>query len=676
MVFFPGKRFAFESAPTLSLRSGSPSDPKELANALATTPDRSLRELQDIWNARPRGGWIDHPDIYSQLGEQVLRKGEPLIAYDILVEGSKHRPRDVRLRQLLGLTLARSGAIDRGNALLRKLHNEGHADGETLGILAGTFKDLWADSADPLVGHKFLEQAHRVYHRAYQSSLDRQEVDSAYYNGINAAATALLLGFAEKATKLAEATDRLCEQALSTHHPNGDEYWALATQGEAALILGDVSRAARHYRDAVDSCHGRYADLAVTRSQARLLLSHHAQNPGLLDECFKLPTVVVFAGCERECLEPTPELERTLQQTIRERLKSLDAGFGYTSLHGLSDLVFIEELLALRGEAHIVMPMAPNAFRKNLGTLAADTEWLRRYEQALDRATQVQGVTELAEADSPRFRNYTQRVLDGLGRLHSDALETPLALMALARDGRPLVSDSLAGCWGENGVLIERIEIGGLEQRRTPEFRSSSDNGPPSDENPDPHRVMALLFADVVGYSHILEQEIPAFVQHFLGAVAELESHSNHHPVQKNTWGDALYFVFERIEDAALFALELSALVNKTDWREKGISTPVDLRIALHAGPVYRCDDPIMQRPSFCGSHVNWAARIEPITPPGQVYASQPFAALIKAQEIPSIRCDYVGQVPLAKRYGDFPLYHVQQIDSNRTGGNRRFHLA
>ena len=54
-----------------------------------------------------------------------------------------------------------------------------------------------------------------------------------------------------------------------------------------------------------------------------------------------------------------------------------------------------------------------------------------------------------------------------------------------------------------------------------------------------------MLFADVAGYSKLPEREIPSFVRHFMGAVAELDATSPHRPVLKNTWGDAIYLVFE-----------------------------------------------------------------------------------------------------------------------------------
>ena len=90
--------------------------------------------------------------------------------------------------------------------------------------------------------------------------------------------------------------------------------------------------------------------------------------------------------------------------------------------------------------------------------------------------------------------------------------------------------------------------------------------------------------------------------------------------------------VFDDARDAAHYALELSALVNGTDWTAHGLPANFNLRIALHCGPVYCGRDPVTQAPLFTGPHTSRAARIEPITPPGQVYASSAFAAVAAAR--------------------------------------------
>ena len=62
-------------------------------------------------------------------------------------------------------------------------------------------------------------------------------------------------------------------------------------------------------------------------------------------------------------------------------------------------------------------------------------------------------------------------------------------------------------------------------------------------------------------------------------------------------------------------------------------------------------------RLNFLGAHVALAARIEPITPPGAVYGSGAFAALAKSHQVEDFVCTYVGQTPLAKGFGTFPIF-------------------
>ena len=69
-------------------------------------------------------------------------------------------------------------------------------------------------------------------------------------------------------------------------------------------------------------------------------------------------------------------------------------------------------------------------------------------------------------------------------------------------------------------------------------------------------------------------------------------------------------------------------------------------------------------REDYLGTHVSRAARIEPITPKGQVYASEVFAAIAFAERVGEFTCEYVGQIGLAKEYGTYPTYHVRRRGS------------
>jgi class 3 adenylate cyclase len=58
------------------------------------------------------------------------------------------------------------------------------------------------------------------------------------------------------------------------------------------------------------------------------------------------------------------------------------------------------------------------------------------------------------------------------------------------------------------------------------------------------------------------------------------------------------------------------------------------------------------------GSHVSRTARIEPVTPPGAVFVTEPFAAALVLEDS-RFACDYVGHVPAAKDFGRLRMYRL-----------------
>jgi hypothetical protein len=79
--------------------------------------------------------------------------------------------------------------------------------------------------------------------------------------------------------------------------------------------------------------------------------------------------------------------------------------------------------------------------------------------------------------------------------------------------------------------------------------------------------------------------------------------------------------------------------------------------------------DPITGAPLYSGIHTSRTARIQPITPPGQVYASSTFAAVAAVNGIAGLRFSYIGRTELAKDYGVLPLYHVKRMESRAMEG-------
>jgi len=641
---------------------------KELA-ALRSTLDNmdalGLASLFTLWQSHNPEHWSSTPQIYTSLGDQILKSGEPLLAHDVLLEGLKHWPTDVRLRQLQALALARSGATKRANTILIQLYDEGHTDEETLGLLARTHKDLWERSADEGERNRQLRRASEMYAEAYALS-------GGYWTGINAATMALLLGEKERAAVLAQEVRASCLRELNkSEDGDGNRYWLLATLGEAALILGQWPEAEGWYARASEAGHGRFAELNSTRRNARLIIGAMGGDRAPFEQFFQIPSVVVFAGHmidrpERAAPRFPPQLERRVHEAIRERLRRLNAGVGYASAACGSDIMFLETLLEMGGEAHVVLPYNQKQFMEDSVELAPESDWSARYEQALMGAADVLVASEQRMEGGVPFE-YTNLLLHGLASIRAEQLETrmiPLVVWDGKEGDGPGGTASIVQHWRKMGHEVEVIDLAQLLREECPHL-SSGPNIQAHAQAVEPAQefateMIAILFADAVNFSRLTEDELPRFVRHFLGAIGELADTSAHAPVMKNTWGDGLYFVFHSVSDAGYFALELCERVGRANWLEKGLPKDLNLRIALHAGPVYSCIDPVTRQPNYIGTHVSRAARIEPITPPGQVYASQAFAALAAAQHVTGFTCDYVGQTPLAKGYGVFPTYHVR----------------
>jgi len=626
-----------------------------------------LQELLPIWNGRDPATWADSEALFRLLGEGLLKIGEPLLAYDVANQGLQHFPSSVRLRQLLGLALARSGASDDARAILTQLYTEGNEDEETLGLLARSYKDM----AEAVAGSEkrlYLQRAKDFYARAYEKT-------GGYWSGVNAATSALLLGERQYASKLALEVRMLCHDELKRlRKTSGDPYWVLATLGEAALILDECAEAEEWYSQAAEVGRKRYGDLHTSRRNARLLMAHLSARSDRIEACFHLPAAVVFAGHMvdlpgRQVPRFPSDLEPRIKAAIQQQLHKLDAGFGYSAAACGSDILFCEAMLERDGEIHIVLPFEKERFVE--ASVDRAPGWMTRFERILERAADVVVASGHQIDGDGILYEYANRILYGLARGRAEQLETGLAPLAVwdgEPDGSPGGTASVIELWRAAGAEIEIIDLAAMSRHSQPEPASraqplekieieSTHGHANRDFVPE---ILAILFADTVGFGKLSETEVSLFVRHFLGLVGKLVQEFSPAPLMKNTWGDGLYFVFPDVRSAGRFALELRDRVMTTRWPERGLGD-LELRIGLHAGPVYGCIDPVTGLRNYIGAHVSRAARIEPITPPGNVYASQSFAALAAAEKSLEFKCDYVGQTSLAKEYGNFPTYVVRR---------------
>lgn len=634
------------------------SPPKPLARR-TTGGGRAGRRSADAPGPAPR-------DLARRVAE-ARDRGEHLAALDALRDVERRFPRNLRLRRLLAQARASVGAAREALGLLDALVAEGHRDVETLGLRARALKDLADQTTDPALGRRRLADAFAAYLEAHAAH------PQAYWPGLNAAGLALRLGLAGPARRLARAVLRRCRRAAQGRRASLREtYWRLASQAEAALVLGDRDEAVRGYGAAVSLPGVALADRARTLHNARRILEVRPGARAAVEACFAQPPVLVVCGhmLDRPGRR-APRLPRESEDALRAGLRAALARRGPAIVYGScaagADLLAMEEAQALGLETHVVLPYERLAFRRDCVDYLGDRTYGRRFDAVLRRARpHVQAVSDQPIPEGSSSVEFANTVVFGLALAHARRLESRVQGLAVF-DGRR--GDGSGGTqwiverlWRPHGVPVEVLAPPPLAQTAAGPSRAKVRRTVGPRRGALRVATRAVLFADVQGFSRLSEAQVPAFVRHVLGAAAALAREPRFRIEMRNTWGDGLAFVFESVEQAGVFGLDLVERVHAVRGLS-GLPRDLDLRVGLNAGPVHAFRDPVTGQPGRSGRHVVLAARLEPVTPAGCVYATQAFAALAEVEGVAAFSCEYVGRVLLAKRAGRHPVYRLRRVE-------------
>ena len=102
--------------------------------------------------------------------------------------------------------------------------------------------------------------------------------------------------------------------------------------------------------------------------------------------------------------------------------------------------------------------------------------------------------------------------------------------------------------------------------------------------------------------------------------------------------------------------------LNELDLADGDLTDKIGMRISLHIGPVFVGYDHVNREKTYFGRTLTRAARMEPVTPVGEVFVTEQFAALIEMERGDHVRCTYVDDVLLAKDFGRLRMYRLERI--------------
>ena len=645
-------------------------------------------ELITLWLRHDAAEWRSMPEIYLLAGERLLNSGEVLLAYDILTEGLQCFPEAAspvrlskkefriyfRMRQQRALALAQSGADGLALQELLILKKQDAYNPETLGLLGRTLKDAGLKTTNRKTGLGHLRAAYTVYSDAYAIATKKRHMEDAYYNGINAATLSLLIGGRGRSRALAEQVWGICTKILNSSRRTADaeNYWLPATLGEAALLLGNLDDAQHWYAEAGACAQKMVRVLASMRRQARLVLTGLDKDPSLLDACFPVPSVAVFAGHmidrpDRPSKRFPPELEKPIRNRIAACLEKSRAGISYSSAACGADIIFLEEMLKRGGELYVALPFEKELFRETSVDIIPGASWSERFDKVLRKAKEVRILCQHDRVLNMLNFEFANFFLYGAAHARARSIDSEVKPIAVW-DGRPGDGPggtaSVVAHWRKQGQVFEHINplvfTGGAYQVKK-KVRHGKEKKARYGSLAY-HTYLPMMFSDVKGYSKLDDEQLARFSVHFLKLVKNIIRKYDTGIMSRRTQGDGVFIVFRNIKAAVGFSVSLRDGISSTDWTRYGLPADLTARISLDAGPCYSYLDPVTMHRDFCGEYVIRAARIEPITPPGHIYASESFVALSYAMSTKNISFDYAGQVMLPKAFGTIPAYYVRSV--------------
>lgn len=575
------------------------------------------------------------------------KSGDYLREYDLSHAALANYPDDEFFQYCFVLALAKCNAHQRGLEFFYsyKLHLSSSEyirslEARILKSLAFLSLEKHAHVTD-LDSQRFNAAA-LTYHRAFSET-------GGHYSAINAATLYLLSGDHTKAKELAKSAIAIAREDRGPH------YFALATQAEAYLLLNRPDEAHRIIEEVAKHNINNLLPRAKTHNQLKLICEYLNIKTDILAPL--LPdTVIHYCGHAfyNHCpLSENDELE--LVKRISAVITANHCSVAYGSLMAGSDIMIAESILKHGGELNIWLPFGIEGFCE-VSVRPAGEHWVERFYRCIEHAHSVTCATESEFLGDGSLFNYCSDVTMGMAIMRANTMSTKLMQLAIWDNNttsktRGTYSNILK--WKKFGKHSEIIPSPTIIPKQY--LHKTGGHYPAT-----LRESHAILFSDMKGFSKLHDRDILWYyneLQPILAAVLDkFQSEIQH----LDTWGDAIYLVTEKASTAAKIAIALNDALAEIDQRHVELKEPLLMRIGLHFGPVYKVYDHLMKCFTYSSHDVTKTARIEPVTPPGEIFGTEPFVAMLELEGENWASCEYAGTLSSAKEFGAFRMFHIR----------------
>lgn len=608
------------------------------------------------------------PAAFAPLAQALLACGAFAQVLDLVELAATFGPVEPVLSAFAGTAAANLGlaqqAIERLRSAAAKLEVDSPAalSEEVYGTLGRLYKQRALEREGARERTHDFELSLKAYREAYR-------VSDGIWSGVNVATLSLLLERKVDAQSLARTlSSQIDAQLITASETLPQKQWRHAVRGETALLQNDLGTAAEHYAIAASIAQDafRFGEATSMRRQARLILQAQRRSPDLADLWMPTPMVVTFTGHRLDDASAEPRFPiaslAVVRARLQERLNNRQIRIAFCSLSEGADILFAQAALAAGLELNIVLPNDRMALK-----IAWQDQGLGSYAQAVEpilaSASKVYELAPEGPTGTAIDYLYANEILLGSAILRAQECEGNLRglvvwdrLPARGMGGTAtMVAEMLA--LGLAVDIIDPLNASLRQMQGTPTRRDRVR----SEIAPCGHQMRALLFGDFVGFSKLSTLDTIEFAERVLPALATVidDFEASSKPIAvRNTWGDGLFLVLEDALDAALLALKIQGCVAAL---ASNLSFPLKMRVALHYAPVLLITDAISRRPNAVGPSVSRAARLEPATAPGSVYASEALATQLALSRFPNTpRYSFLKHLPWAKGYGVYPTYLIE----------------